>query len=126
MKNFNELLELADILLGEGGCPWDREQTFDTLKKYLIEEAREVIEAIDSKDWDNLKEELGDVLYNIIFIAKLAEYNNIFNINEVIDGIHKKIIRRHPHIFEDKKNISSSEVKKLWNEIKIEEKKKGK
>lgn len=123
MKNFNDLISLADVLLGPDGCPWDKEQTFDSLKKYLIEEATEVIDAIEKNDWENLKEELGDVLFNIIFMAKLAEKNQKFNMQEVIDGICNKLVRRHPHIFGEKKAKSAQEVKKIWMDVKAEEKK---
>lgn len=126
MKNFNDLINLADTLLGPQGCPWDKEQTLDTLKKYILEEANEVVQAIDNKDFDNLKEELGDVLFNIIFMSKLAEQNKRFDINDVIDGVSKKLVRRHPHIFGDKKASTAQEVKEVWAEIKKEEKKASK
>jgi tetrapyrrole methylase family protein / MazG family protein len=122
MKNFDDLSKLCDILLGPDGCPWDKEQTLESLKKYIIEEAQEVSEAIDLKDWTNLKEELGDVLYNIIFMAKLAEKSKKFDMAEVIDGIYKKLVRRHPHIFGERKLKTSEEVKKAWQEIKKKEK----
>jgi len=122
MKNFDDLSKLCDILLGPDGCPWDKEQTLESLKKYIIEEAQEVSEAIDLKDWTNLKEELGDVLYNIIFMAKLAEKSKKFDMAEVIDGIYKKLVRRHPHIFGERKLKASEEVKKAWQEIKKKEK----
>jgi tetrapyrrole methylase family protein / MazG family protein len=123
MRNFDDLSKLCDILLGPDGCPWDKEQTIESLKKYILEESEEVAHAIDLKDWKNLKEELGDVLYNIIFIAKLAEKSQKFDINQIIDEIYKKLVRRHPHIFGDKKLKTSEEVKKAWQEIKKEEKK---
>ena len=124
MNNFNDLTNLADILLAPDGCPWDKEQTIQSLKKYIIEEVEEVKQAIEAMDWDNLKEELGDVLYNIIFISKVAEKNKKFTIDDVIEGIHEKLIRRHPHIFGDEKakSMTSEDVKKAWNEIKKMEK----
>lgn len=122
MKNFNDLVKLADTLLGPQGCPWDKEQTLDSLKKYILEEANEVVEAIDNKDFENLKEELGDVLFNIVFMSKLAEQSKKFDINDVIENVTKKLIRRHPHIFGDKKASSAQEVKDIWSEMKKEEK----
>ena len=122
MKIFNSLIKLTDILLGEEGCAWDKKQTIFTLQKFLVEETKEVLQAIESEDYENLKEELGDVLYIIIFIAKIAEINKKFDLNDVIEGIHKKIIRRHPHVFENKKCLSEDEIIKNWKRIKKEEK----
>lgn len=124
MKSFDDLLKLADILLGENGCPWDKKQTIFTLQKHLIEEAHEVIEAIDSKDYDHIKEELGDLLYSIIFIAKVAEKEGKFSVDELTDELYKKYVRRHPHIFGEEKLETSEEVVKAWDKIKTTEKKK--
>ena len=123
MEKIDELIRLSEILLGPNGCPWDKEQTFDSLKKYILEESHEVVQAIDVKDWENLKEELGDVLYNIIFLTKLAEKSKKFDFTDVVEGICKKIIRRHPHIFGDRKAETAEDVKKVWAEVKKEEKK---
>jgi tetrapyrrole methylase family protein/MazG family protein len=125
MKSFDDLLKLADILLGENGCPWDKKQTIFTLQKHLIEEAHEVIEAIDSKDYDHIKEELGDLLYSIIFIAKVAEKEGKFSVDELTDELYKKYVRRHPHIFGEEKLETSEEVVKAWDKIKTTEKKKN-
>lgn len=123
MKSFTDLAELADILLGEKGCPWDRKQTIFSLEKHLLEEAYEVIEAIDLEDYDHIKEELGDLLYTIIFISKVCEKKGKFTLNEMIDDLHKKFVRRHPHIFGEEKAQTSDDVLKVWDRVKIEEKK---
>lgn len=113
------LLELCNRLLGPNGCPWDKKQTLFSLQKYLIEEAYELVQAIDYQNVDNIKEEEGDLLFILIFIAKLAS----IDFKEVVDLIEKKIIRRHPHIFGDIKLKSADEVKKQWDEIKKTESK---
>jgi uncharacterized protein YabN with tetrapyrrole methylase and pyrophosphatase domain len=96
-KKFNELVEIMRKLRKE--CPWDREQTNDSIKAATLEEAYEVVEAIDEKKFDDLKGELGDLLLHIVFHSAIAEDNKKFNINEVIDSINDKLIRRHPHVF---------------------------
>ena len=111
-----------NTLLGENGCPWDKEQTHDSLRKNLLEEAHEVIEAIDSKDMEHLKEELGDVLLQVVFHAKLAETEGHFNLNDVVQAITDKMIRRHPHIFADVKADDAETVLSNWEEIKKKEK----
>lgn len=103
-------------------CPWDKEQDFDSLKKTVIEEANEVVEAIEKKDYDNLKEELGDLLHNILFIANIAEEKNLFAIKDVIEDIHSKLIRRHPHIFGNEKASTPEEAAKIWKKVKMAEK----
>lgn len=120
--DFNDLLEIMDTLRGEDGCPWDREQTHESLKRYLIEECYEVLEAIDEKDEDMLIEELGDVLLQIVFHARIGKEEGYFNISDVIKGICKKMIERHPHIFGEVKVNGSSEVLANWDEIKKKEK----
>ncbi len=126
MKSFKDLLELADILLGEKGCPWDRSQTIFSLQKHLLEEAHEVIEAIDKKDFEHIKEELGDLLYTIVFIAKICEKDNKFTVDDLIDSLYKKFVRRHPHVFGEEKLDTSDEVLKVWDRVKVEEKKEKK
>jgi len=123
-ENFKKLEETITRLCGEGGCPWDQKQTHLTLKKYLIEEAYEVLEAIDNRDDEALKEELGDVLYQILFHCQIAEKEGRFDINSVIISINEKMIRRHPHVFADRKTDSIQEIKDRWEEIKLEEKSK--
>lgn len=105
-------------LRGEGGCPWDREQTYETIKNYLIEETYEVVESIEEKDFNHLAEELGDVLLQIVFLSQIAEEKGHFDIDKVIDSISSKMIRRHPHVFGDKKVSSSDEVLQNWEGMK--------
>ena len=116
------LTNVMDTLLGENGCPWDKEQTHDSLRKNLLEESHEVIEAIDSNDMEHLKEELGDLLLQIVFHAKLAEQENAFNFNDVVEAVTAKMIRRHPHIFSDVKADNAEAVLTNWEAIKKQEK----
>lgn len=125
MKEFNHLLSVADRLLGPEGCPWDREQTFFTLQPYLLEETHELIEAIDIQDPKKISEELGDVLYALLFISKLGEKEGSFTLSESIQTVADKLIRRHPHIFGDKKISSTDEVVTNWEEVKKREGKKS-
>lgn len=120
--DFEDLKRIIDILRGEGGCPWDMEQTHESLKSGTLEEAYEVIEAIDNQDTDNLKEELGDLLLHIVFHSKIAQELEKFNLDEVIQGICEKLIRRHPHVFLDEKAETSDQVKLQWEELKKTEK----
>ena len=122
--NFNDLIDLMDILRDpKDGCAWDLEQDFKTISNHTIEEAYEVADAIYKKDYKNLQDEVGDLLFQVIYHSKLAKENNFFDINDVINSIVKKMIRRHPHIFKSKEKISSSEQKKRWELIKVKEKK---
>lgn len=121
IKDFQDLLQIMDILRSEHGCPWDREQTHESLKRYLIEECYEVIEAIDEKNYDMLVEELGDVLFQIIFHARIGKENEIFDMNDVIDTISNKMINRHPHVFSDASVKSSGDVLVNWDKIKRKE-----
>jgi tetrapyrrole methylase family protein/MazG family protein len=121
-KKFERLLAIMKRLLDPGGCPWDREQTHQTLKPYLLEEAYEFFDALDKGNEDEIKEELGDLLLQIVFHAELSERTGGFSINDVIDGICHKLINRHPHVFGDVKVKNSSEVLSNWEEIKKEEK----
>lgn len=116
------LTDVMEKLLGENGCPWDKEQTHESLRKNLLEESHEVIEAIDSNDMVHLKEELGDVLLQVVFHAKLAEQEGQFDLNDVVAAISEKMIRRHPHIFGDVKADNAEEVLTNWEAIKKQEK----
>lgn len=118
MDAFDELLRIADKLLGSEGCPWDREQTLATLQPYLLEETHELLEAIDLRDTEKMKEELGDLLYTLIFIAKLGEKEGGFDLASSIRSVGEKLIRRHPHIFGELKVESPEEVMQNWEEIK--------
>ncbi len=121
MEKFDQLLQIADRLLGENGCPWDREQTFYTLQPYLLEETHELLEAIDSQSPVHMAEELGDVLYALVFIAKLGEIQGLFTLSEAIQGVSEKLIRRHPHIFGEESISSTDDVVKNWEAIKKKE-----
>lgn len=116
------LTDVMSILLGENGCPWDKQQTHASLRKNLLEESHEVIEAIDSNDMEHLKEELGDLLLQIVFHAKLAEQENAFQFQDVVEAVTAKMIRRHPHIFSDVKVDNAEAVLSNWEAIKKQEK----
>jgi tetrapyrrole methylase family protein/MazG family protein len=116
-----KLVALQRHLLAPGGCPWDREQTHLSLRKYLIEEAYEVLEALESGDDTEFSSELGDLLLQIVFHSRLAEQEHRFSIDDVIEAIYTKMIRRHPHVFSDVKAWDSKAVLKNWEEIKAGE-----
>ncbi len=121
--SFDEFMNIIRTLRGENGCPWDREQTHESLKQCLIEECYEVIEAINNKDSENLCEELGDILLQVAIHSAIAEENNEFTVNNVITEVSKKMIRRHPHVFGDVEVNSSEEVLRNWEDVKSMEKK---
>ncbi len=118
---FEDLKEIMKELRQK--CPWDRKQTHESLKKYLIEETYEVIDAIDKKDWEALKEELGDLLLQPVFHARLAEEEGKFNIDDVVDHLCKKLIERHPHVFGEERAKSAEEVLQNWEKRKLEKRK---
>ncbi len=120
-EDFRRLIEIMERLRGPQGCPWDREQTSQSIKPYLIEEAYEVVDAIDEDDPEKLKEELGDLLFQIIFHAQIAKEKGEFDIHDVIEVISRKMIGRHPHVFGDKDFKTSEEVLREWDERKKEE-----
>ena len=121
-QKFERLVEIMAQLRAPNGCPWDREQTFDTIKPYTIEETYEVLEAIDERDWPHLTEELGDYMLQAVFYAQMAAEQKLFTIADSLDAINEKLVRRHPHIFGDAVANTSSEVLERWNEIKKKEK----
>ncbi|MEH7886615.1 nucleoside triphosphate pyrophosphohydrolase [Bacillus sp. JJ1609] len=121
-KDFSKLRGIISILRGPNGCPWDKKQTHQSLKKYLIEEAYELIEAIDNDDIDHMIEELGDVLLQVMLHAQIGEDEGYFTIDDVIEGVSAKMVRRHPHVFGDKTAENEEEVMKNWQEIKEQEK----
>ena len=123
--DFNDLIEIIAQLRGPGGCPWDIEQTHESLKKCLQEEAGEVMEAIDNKDDANLCEELGDLLLQVVMHTQIASETGRFTMDDVIQGVSAKMVRRHPHVFGDAKASNSEESLNLWAEIKRQEKEKG-
>ncbi|MDR2883932.1 MAG: nucleoside triphosphate pyrophosphohydrolase [Deferribacteraceae bacterium] len=121
-KSFKDLLEAVSALRAPDGCPWDRKQTLYSLKDDLVEETYELVSAIDKNDIPNICEELGDVLLHVTLHAQIASEANLFNIDDVIDNITEKIIRRHPHVFANEQIADVGEVLKRWEEIKREEK----
>ena len=118
-----KLLEIMQTLRGENGCPWDKAQTHDTLKKYFLEETYEVLDAIDRRSDEALCDELGDVLLQVVFHAQLAAEQGRFTIDDVLDQINGKMIRRHPHIFADAHADAPEEVLTMWEAIKAKERK---
>ena len=111
-------------LRAPGGCPWDREQTFDSIKPYTLEETYEVLEAIDNRDWPELAGELGDLLLQVLFYSEMANEQGSFSIDDVLDRLSTKLVDRHPHVFGDVKADTSADVKRNWEALKVEERKK--
>lgn len=126
MQEFDRLIQIMKTLRSENGCDWDREQTHESIKPCLIEETYEVADAIIKKDRKNLKEELGDLLLQIIFLSRLSEEEGAFSIEDVVKGINEKLIRRHPHVFGESSAKGSKEILKQWEKIKSEEKRERK
>jgi nucleoside triphosphate diphosphatase len=124
-KNFQDLVEMMARLRGPGGCPWDREQTFGTLGPMLIEEAYEVIDAAEAGDWDELRDELGDLLFQIVFYGQIGAEQAHFDVYQSIARVHEKMTRRHPHVFGDEKVESVAEVLSNWEAIKAAERQEG-
>lgn len=122
-KELNELIDVIAKLRAPDGCPWDREQTHKSLKPNMLEEVYETIDAIDSNDMDNLREELGDVLLQVILHAQIASEEGAFNIEDVAKELKEKLIHRHPHVFGNTKVSSTSDVLENWDKLKQEEKK---
>ncbi len=122
-ERFERLVGILARLRAPGGCPWDREQNFDTIKPYLLEETYEVFDAIDQRDWPGLAEELGDLMLQAVFFAQMASEEGKFGIDDSLDAISEKLIRRHPHVFGDGTAKTSDDVKRRWDEIKADEKK---
>jgi len=122
-SRFQRLVEIMARLRAPGGCPWDREQTFDSIKPYTLEETYEVLDAIDRRDWDELRAELGDFMLQAVFFAQMAAEEKRFDIGDCLDAINEKLVRRHPHVFAEESASTGSEVLKRWDEIKAEERK---
>jgi MazG family protein len=120
---FQRLVEIMSRLRAPGGCPWDREQTFDSIKPYTLEETYEVLDAVDRRDWDELRAELGDFMLQAVFFAQMASEEKLFDIGDSLDAINEKLVRRHPHVFADETAETGDDVKKRWDEIKAEERK---
>ena len=122
-KLFVDLVNIVEKLRSPEGCPWDKEQTHESLLPYFLEEAYEVIESVELKDWGTLKEELGDVLLHILLQAKIADETSKFNISDSLETINNKLVNRHPHVFGDDNIDASVEAKQNWEDIKHVEKK---
>jgi ATP diphosphatase len=123
-ERFERAVAIMERLRAPGGCPWDREQTFDSIKPYTLEETYEVLEAIDNRDWDELPGELGDLLLQVLFYSEMAKEQGSFSIDDVLDRLSGKLVDRHPHVFGDTKADTSAEVKRNWEALKVEERKK--
>jgi MazG family protein len=121
-QKFAELVSIMARLRAPGGCPWDREQTFDTIKPFLLEETYEVMDEIDRRDWPALAEELGDLLLQPVFLAQMAGEESLFTISASLDAIVQKLVRRHPHVFADANAETPDDVLQRWDEIKKQEK----
>lgn len=123
-ERFERAVEIMARLRAPGGCPWDREQTFDSIKPYTLEETYEVLEAIDNRDWDELKGELGDLLLQVLFYSEMAQEQGSFSIDDVLERLCNKLIDRHPHVFGEVKAETPADVLRNWEALKAEEKKK--
>jgi len=123
-ERFERAVAIMARLRAPGGCPWDREQTFDSIKPYTLEETYEVLEAIDNRDWDELSGELGDLLLQVLFYSEMSKEQGTFTIDDVIEKLSAKLVNRHPHVFGDVQAETASEVVRNWEAIKAEEKKK--
>lgn len=123
-ERFERVVAIMERLRAPGGCPWDREQTFDSIKPYTLEETYEVLEAIDKRDWNELPGELGDLLLQVLFYSEMAKEQGSFSIDDVLDRLAKKLVDRHPHVFGDVQADTSAQVKRNWEALKVEERKK--
>jgi MazG family protein len=122
-EKFQKLVETMARLRAPGGCPWDREQTFDSIKPYTLEETYEVLDAIDRREWSELAEELGDFMLQAVFYAQMASEEELFAIGDALDAINCKLIRRHPHVFGEQSAETGDDVKRIWGQVKADEKK---
>jgi len=122
LEKFEKLVEIMDRLREPDGCPWDREQDYESLRGYLLEEAYEVAETLDDGNEEGLREELGDLLFQIVFLSRIAKERGRFTIEDVVRGIGEKMVRRHPHVFGDATAENSEQVLRNWEAIKREEK----
>ncbi len=123
-ERFERAVAIMERLRAPGGCPWDREQTFDSIKPFTLEETYEVLEAIDNRDWDELPGELGDLLLQVLFYSEMAKEQGTFSIDDVLDRLSRKLVDRHPHVFGDAKADTSADVKRNWEALKVGERKK--
>lgn len=123
-EKFEKAVAIMARLRAPGGCPWDREQTFDTIKRYTLEETYEVLEAIDNRDWPELTSELGDLLLQVLFYSEMATEEGRFSIDDVLEALSTKLISRHPHVFGDVKAEDAQKVLRNWEASKLEERRK--
>jgi len=123
-ERFERVVAIMERLRAPGGCPWDREQTFDSIKPYTLEETYEVLEAIDNRDWKELPGELGDLLLQVLFYSEMGKEQGTFSIDDVLDRLSRKLVDRHPHVFGDIIAKTSVDVKRNWEAIKKEEREK--
>ncbi len=123
-ERFERAVQIMARLRAPGGCPWDREQTFDTIKPYTLEETYEVLEAIDNRDWPELTGELGDLLLQVLFYSQMASEEGHFSVDDVLDRLSNKLVDRHPHVFGDVKADTPAEVLRNWEALKAREKEK--
>ena len=123
-ERFERAVGIMERLRAPGGCPWDREQTFDSIKPYTLEETYEVLEAIDNRDWDELAGELGDLMLQVLFYSEMGKEQGTFSIDDVLDRLSSKLVNRHPHVFGDVKADTAADVKRNWEALKAEERKK--
>src|SRR5438477_6516327 len=123
-ERFERAVTIMERLRAPGGCPWDREQTFDSIKPYTLEETYEVLEAIDNRDWDELTLELGDLMLQVLFYAEMAKEQGSFSIDDVLDRLSTRLVDRHPHVFGDVKAETSSDVLRNGEALKAEERRK--
>jgi MazG family protein len=123
-EKFQKLVSIMARLRAPGGCPWDREQTFDSIKPYTLEETYEVLQAIDNRDWTELTEELGDFMLQAVFYAQMASEENLFRIDDALDAINAKLVRRHPHVFGEESAQSPDDVMTIWGRVKESEQQK--
>jgi len=121
-KRFEDVVEISKYLRSPKGCPWDREQTLNTLKSYIVEEAYEVVEAIERRDTEELVEELGDLLYQVIFASQISDEEGRFSIEDVTNRLYYKLVRRHPHVFGENKAKDAEEAVQRWHGEKMKEK----
>lgn len=123
---FRDIVEMIAHMRGPQGCAWDREQTIESFLTHLKNESQEVLDSIEKEDYANLREELGDLLWNIVFLAQIAKEEGLFDISDVMTDLKAKIIRRHPHVFGEKRITDPEEILRQWYKIKDAEKKKNK
>ena len=122
LNSLSKLIKITDTLMGKDGCPWDKVQTRESLKPYLVEETYEVLDALDANDPEKIKDELGDLLYQILFHSKISSLKGEFNFRDVINNLSEKMVRRHPHVFQEGELNTPDQVVKQWEEIKRNEK----